>query len=104
MSFVVENLACLKKYQIGDLITQSADYEKRKVIEKDTKKILIANVLLSNIDHRSFRNQAKRFYKIDFTKLKHNSLLSFVGYSPFNFKDESKPVFITEYTPLQNLE
>ncbi|KAK8880351.1 hypothetical protein M9Y10_003018 [Tritrichomonas musculus] len=68
-----------------------------KVVNKETGKKYAARV--SNIDMNQFTNDEMREIAHEMnliSQIKHRAILEFVGFSPSSFKNESKPVIITE--------
>lgn len=72
-----------------------------KLIEKRTGRIYAAKISLIDIsedqsDEQSLIIELKHEVNI-LAQLNHPSILKFIGYSPVNFKNEPKPVIITEF-------
>ncbi|KAK8888432.1 hypothetical protein M9Y10_039502 [Tritrichomonas musculus] len=87
------------------------NYEKKKKIgkgsfgkvylveEKTTNQIYAAKIALKKIDKNSSKEMLNISREVNIiSKLQHPSILKFIGYSPVDFHNKSKPVIITEYS------
>ena len=89
----------LNKFKIQSKIGQGAFGEVFKVEENDSKNIFAAKISLSELN----QEDPKLFTDLKgevsiLSQLNHSSVLRFIGYSPFNFNQESFPVIISEYS------
>lgn len=94
----------LKNYEQKELIRKGEYSKVFKVIQKDSSKSYSAK--LSDIDITQFKeeemmNIAREYNQI--SKLNHSSILKFIGFSPYSFKNEPKPIVITELTSNKTL-
>ncbi|KAK8854132.1 hypothetical protein M9Y10_016686 [Tritrichomonas musculus] len=95
----------LDKYEQKELIRKNEFSKTFKVIEKDTNNIYAAKI--SNIDISQFSNEQMLNIAIEFnsiSQLNHPSILRFVGFSPRSYKNEAKPVVVTEIYPERTLD
>ena len=76
-----------------------------KVIQKNTGITFAAKVMKKKYDKltKDERQNLKREIDI-MIKLKHESVVKFIGFSPFNFKRKRYPVIILEYLPNKTLK
>ena len=89
----------LKNYEKLDLIGEGSFGKVYLTKEKKTGNIYAAKVLITSITNNSkmMRDISREINTI--LKVHHPSIIRFIGYSPTNFENESKPVIITDYIP-----
>ena len=95
----------LTKFSKQALIGQGTFGQVYKVIEHDTGNIFAAKISLTELNDtkKSLFKNLKREINI-ISQLNHPSVLRFIGYSPIDFKQESYPVIMTEYSSNGSLE
>ena len=95
----------LSNYEQHEIIKKGEFNKVYKVKEKSSGDFFSARI--SNIDMNRFsKYEIQRICDemMKMTKLNHQSILKLIGFSPRNFKNESKPVFITELTSKISLD
>lgn len=95
----------LSKFEKGEII-QKSDFSKIiRVVDKETKAEYAAKVSMIEMDDLSESDiiSLSREVKL-LSQLNHPSILKFVGYSPINFKNDPKPVIVTEILSNGSLE
>ncbi|KAK8898251.1 hypothetical protein M9Y10_000529 [Tritrichomonas musculus] len=95
----------LSKFTKQALVGQGTFGQVYKIIEHDTGNIFAAKVSLTELNEtkkRLYMNLKREISII--SQLNHSSVLKFIGYSPIDFKQESYPVIITEYSSNGSLE
>lgn len=76
-----------------------------KVEEKSTKQIYAAKIAIKKVDKNSPKEMLDLSREVNIiSKLEHPSILKFIGYSPVDFNNKSKPVIITELSTNGSLE
>ena len=69
-----------------------------KLKNKKTGEIFAGKISLQKLDSNSETMKKDLLREVNIiSKLNHPSILKFIGYSPFNFKNKPKPVIITEF-------
>ena len=95
----------LNKYEKKDYICESDFSKIYKIQEKETRNVYFGQISMMKINQikidelHDFSNELERI-----KKLNHPSLLKFIGFSPVNFKNQQKPVIITEFASNCSLE
>lgn len=89
----------LSKFEKGEII-QKSDFSKIiRVVDKETKAEYAAKVSMIEMDDLSESDIISLSREVNIL-----SQLKFVGYSPINFKNEPKPVIVTEILSYGSLE
>ena len=97
----------LNKFEQKKMISKGEFNKVIQVLEIETRKKYAARI--SNIDMNQFTENEMRDISIEikaFSQIDHQCILKLVGFSPTSFKNEPKPVIITELvktTPLKNI-
>lgn len=76
-----------------------------KVREKSTDNIYAAKISIYEMDlceNDTIVNLSREISII--SQLNHPSILQFIGFNPYNFKNKPKPVILTEYAPNNSLD
>ncbi|KAK8870912.1 hypothetical protein M9Y10_008825 [Tritrichomonas musculus] len=86
------------KYRKGKLIRRGDDYKIYEIYDKETKAQYTAKNLNKYdnyfLNYKNINDIGS--YLKTISNLKHPSLLDFIGYSPVNFKNKPRPIFIME--------
>lgn len=95
----------LSKYERQNNISKSDFCKLYKFQDKETKNIYFGQMSMMTINQIK-KNELPKFEKeIKIIKeLNHPSLLKLIGFSPFDFKKQLKPVIVTEYVNNGSLE
>lgn len=85
-----------KKKKIGE-----GGYGKVYIVEdKSTKKIYAAKISKKEFEEATPKEMLDLSREVNIiSKMKHPSVLEFIGYSPVNFKNDPKPVIVTGFSP-----
>lgn len=73
--------------------------------KKSSKKFYAAKISIQKLENPSAKEMRDISREVNImSKLQHPSILKFIGYSPIDFKNNSKPVIITEFSQNGSLE
>ena len=95
----------LRQFEKQEKIGSGSFGKVYKVKEKSTNKIYackISKMITDYCKDNQIRNMKREVEII--SKLKHPSILEFIGFNPMNFKYERRPTFITELIPNGSLD
>ncbi|KAK8854393.1 hypothetical protein M9Y10_016955 [Tritrichomonas musculus] len=95
----------INNYKIIELVKKGEFNKVYKVIEKRTGKLFaarISNINMTEFSVEEMKTICNEFHRM--SKLKHQSILRILGFSPKDYKNRSNPVFITELTFKKSLQ
>lgn len=89
----------LKEFELGELISKSDFSKTYKVTSKESRKTYsckISKITMKKLSRDELINLSREVNII--SQLNHPSFFKFIGYSPVDFKNKSRPVIVTELT------
>ena len=99
------NFLELNKYKKDAKIGQGSFGRVFKVIEVSTGEVFAAKISILEVDEDQKALILNLMREVNIiSQLNHPSILKFIGYSPIDFENMSKPVIVTEYSPNGSLE
>ncbi|KAK8839971.1 hypothetical protein M9Y10_031688 [Tritrichomonas musculus] len=96
-SLINEYFLDLENYEPKKLLFRTEFSNFYEIVDKNTKKVYSA--IISNINMNQFTEDEMTLISIEMNKisqLNYPTILKFIGFSPKNFQNQSKPVVITE--------
>ena len=93
----LENTIDLSQFKIGKYINQGSFGQVFEVLEKSTRKKYAAKISKESVDPMSKDTTLNLLREVNINaSIKHPSILQFIGFSFKDFKNDDKPVIITE--------
>ena len=94
----------LNDYNLQDLIGSGSFSKVYRVKKKQNNQIYAAKISIEKLEEESENSYIYISREVNIiSKLNHPSILKFILYSPYNFKNKPKPVIITEYAANSSL-
>ena len=104
-TYISSQVCDLNDFILQDYIGSGSFGKVYKVKEKKTGRILAAKISIQALYEDSTEEIQNLSREVNIiSKLNHPSVLKFVAFSPFNFKNKRKPVIITEFASNHSLE
>ena len=94
------NFLNLKRYEVKKQIGEGSFGKVYIVQDKKTKQIYAAKIAKKKVEKENPKEMLNISREVNIiSKIRHPSILQFIGYSPISFNKKSKPVIITEFSP-----